>query len=163
MPPLPRGFSIGAFDAALATSAKHRHAFACISEVDNAVAAVTHTLDAYREIGVAPSDVREAVIFYHGTAVLSAYDDDVWTRYVVPAKILLKRPVPAKKIPSPAFVCNLATHGFASHVASTLRLDERAVYDDMVSHLLPAAMLVPAGVWAIHAIAERGYTMLQYA
>jgi hypothetical protein len=163
MPPLPRGFSIDAFDAALVTPAKHRHAVACISEVDNAVAAMTHTLGAYREIGVAAPDVRQALIFYHDTAVLSAYDDEVWKNYVVPSKILTKRPVPARSIPSPSFVCNLATHGFASRLAKALNLDERSVYEDMVGHLLPAAMLVPAGVWAIGAIAERGYTMLQYA
>jgi hypothetical protein len=163
MPPLPRGFSIAAFDAALATPAKHRHAFACISEVDNVVPAVTHTVAAYGEIGVASSEVRTAVVFYHGTAILSAFDDEVWKKYVVPAKTLAKRPVAARTIPSPAFVCNLATHGFASHFADALHLRADEVYEDMVSHLLPAAMLVPAGVWAIAAIEERGYTMLQYA
>jgi hypothetical protein len=160
MPPLPRGFSIAAFDAALATPAKHRHAFACISEVDNAVGAMTHTLGAYREIGVAAADVRQALIFYHDVAILSAFDDQVWKKYVVPSKTLTKRPVLARNIPSPAFVCNLATHGFASRLAEVLHLREVDVYEDMVAHLLPAAMLVPAGVWAI---AERGYTMLQYA
>ena len=163
MPPLPRGFSIEAFNGALATPAKHRHAFACISESDNAIAATVNTLDAYREIGVAASDVHQIVVFYHGPAILSAFDDEVWTRYVVPSKTLTKRPVPAGKVPSPTFACNLATLGFASHFAQALHLHKRDVYEDMVAHLLPVAMLVPAGVWAISAIAERGYTMLQYA
>ena len=79
--------------------AKHRHAFACISEADNAVAAVTHTIDAYREIGVTTDEVRAAVVFYHGTAVLSAFDDEVWKRYVVPSKTLTKRPVLAATFP----------------------------------------------------------------
>ena len=163
MPPLPRGFSLSAFEAALATSARHRHAFACISEVDNAIPAATHTVEAYREVNVPPSDVRTVLVFYHGTAVLSAFDDAVWTKYVVPSKTVTKRPVPARNVTAPVFACNLATHGFAFHFAQTLHLDERSVYEDMVAHLLPVAMLVPAGVWAIAAIAERGYTMLQYA
>lgn len=162
MPPLPRGFSMDAFNAALATSAKHRHAYACVSEVDNAVAAITHTLGAYREVGVAAPDVRQALVLYHDTAILSAFDDEVWKKYVIPSKILLKRPVLARNVPSPAFACNLATLGFASRLAKILNLDEHSVYNDMVAHLLPVAMLVPAGVWAIAAIAERGYTMLQY-
>lgn len=134
-----------------------------MSETDNAIAAATHTLDAYREIGVAASDVRQALVFYHGTAILSAFDDEVWKKYVIPAKTLTKRPVLARNVPSPSFVCNLATHGFAAHFADALHLREHDVYEDMVAHLLPVAMLVPAGVWAISAIAERGYTMLQYA
>jgi len=162
-PPLPQGFTLAAFDAALATTAKHRHLFACISDARDAMMAVSHTSDAYREIGVAASDVHAAVVFYHGTAVLSAFDDGIWTRYVVPSKTLGKRPAGVRELTAPTFVCNLATHGFASHFAQQLKLDEKAVYADMVSHLTPPAMLVPAGVWAVHAVEERGYTVLQFS
>lgn len=129
----------------------------------NALGAAVHTVDAYREIGVAVAEVRTAMVFYHDVAVLSAFDDVVWTKYVVPAKVLAKRPVLARNVPTPTFACNLATHGFASRLAEALHLRADAVYLDMVAHLLPAAMLVPAGVWAIGAIVERGYTMLQYS
>jgi pimeloyl-ACP methyl ester carboxylesterase len=61
------------------------------------------------------------------------------------------------------FVCNLATHGYASRFAKQLHLSAKDVYEDLASHLIPNAMLVPAGVWAIHAIQERQYTLLQFS
>jgi hypothetical protein len=59
------------------------------------------------------------------------------------------------------FVCNNATKGFAAHIAHRLRLQPAKVYSDLAAHLVPNAMLVPAGVWAVHAIQERRYTLLQ--
>jgi hypothetical protein len=59
------------------------------------------------------------------------------------------------------FVCNNATQAFAHYVASHLKKPAAAVYDDLVTHLVPNATLVPAGVWAVHAIQERKYTLLQ--
>jgi hypothetical protein len=59
------------------------------------------------------------------------------------------------------FACNNATKGFAGYIARTLKLDPLAVYRDLASHLVPNAMLVPAGVWAVPAIQERLYTYQQ--
>lgn len=59
------------------------------------------------------------------------------------------------------FVCNNATKYFAGYAASRLKLDPLAVYANMASNLVPNAMLVPAGVWGIHAVQERHYTYLQ--
>ncbi len=59
------------------------------------------------------------------------------------------------------FVCNNATKYFAGYTASKLKLDPLAVYANMASNLVPNAMLVPAGVWGIHAVQERHYTYLQ--
>jgi hypothetical protein len=59
------------------------------------------------------------------------------------------------------FVCNNATRGFARYIAGYLKKPSVQVYDDLVAHLVPKASLVPAGVWAVHAIQERRYTLLQ--
>jgi intracellular sulfur oxidation DsrE/DsrF family protein len=59
------------------------------------------------------------------------------------------------------YVCNNATHGFANFIAKTLKHDATAVYKDMAAHLVPNAMLVPAGVWAVHAIQEQRFTLLE--
>jgi hypothetical protein len=59
------------------------------------------------------------------------------------------------------FVCNNATRGLANIVGTTLRKSPDDVYGDLSRHLVPNAMLVPAGVWAVHAIQEQRFTLLQ--
>lgn len=56
------------------------------------------------------------------------------------------------------YVCNRATSGLAKFAAQQRKLDPVAVYKDFVAHLVPNAMLTPSGIWALHAIEERGYT-----
>ncbi len=183
---LPSGFQFGVFDAALATPAKQKHLFACITEASVALTAVRTTLNAYHVLGVPAADVQPVVVFYHGVAVLSAFDDAMWTRYVMPTNSALASDLKEKITGNPLmkkkggawdssipalvasantrfFVCNLATHGYASRFAKQLHLSAKDVYEDLASHLIPNAMLVPAGVWAIHAIQERQYTLLQFS
>ena len=59
------------------------------------------------------------------------------------------------------FVCNNATKGFAAYMARKLKLNATDVYAEMATHLVPNAMLVPAGVWAVHSIQEHKYTYMQ--
>ena len=59
------------------------------------------------------------------------------------------------------FVCNNATEGFARYVARHLNKSAVSVYENLVAHLGPNTILVPAGVWAVHAIQERRYTVEQ--
>ena len=59
------------------------------------------------------------------------------------------------------FVCNNAALGTASMVAKALGKPFDAVYGDFAHHLVPNALMVPAGVWAIHAIQEQRFTLLQ--
>jgi hypothetical protein len=183
---LPRGFQLGVFDAALATPAKQKHLFACITEASVALTATRSTLNAYHVLGVPAADVQPVVVFYHGVAVLSAFDDAMWGCYVVPTQSapasdskekITGNPLMKKKggdwdssIPALVasanvrfFVCNLATHGYAARFAKRLHLSAKDVYEDLANHLIPNAMLVPAGVWAIHAIQERQYTLLQFS
>ncbi len=59
------------------------------------------------------------------------------------------------------FVCNNAALGTASMLAKALGKPFDTVYSDLAHHLVPNALLVPAGVWAIHAIQEQRFTLLQ--
>jgi len=59
------------------------------------------------------------------------------------------------------FVCNNAALGTASMVAKALGKPFDTVYSDFAHHLVPNALMVPAGVWAIHAIQEQRFTLLQ--
>ena len=59
------------------------------------------------------------------------------------------------------YACNRAVGGLAHAVAKFHKLDARTVYTDFSAHLVPNAMLVPAGVWGVHAVQERGFTLLQ--
>ena len=59
------------------------------------------------------------------------------------------------------FVCNNAALGTASMVSKALGKPFETVYGDFAHHLVPNAMLVPAGVWAVHAIQEQRFTLLQ--
>ena len=58
------------------------------------------------------------------------------------------------------YMCNHATEGVASIVARKLGKNASDVYETMKTHLVPNAMLVPAGVWAVHAVQEKRYTLL---
>lgn len=59
------------------------------------------------------------------------------------------------------FVCNNATQGFARFIAGRLKQPPSTVYQHLTAHLVRNASLVPAGVWAVLAIQERRYTLLQ--
>ncbi len=59
------------------------------------------------------------------------------------------------------FVCNNAAHGFAGVIADELALKADDVYRNLSFHLVANAMLVPAGVWAVHAVQEHRFSLLQ--
>ncbi|MDE2481975.1 MAG: hypothetical protein KGN02_07275 [bacterium] len=59
------------------------------------------------------------------------------------------------------YVCNNALMGMSDEIAKLLGREHATVYDALARDLIPNGMLVPAGVWAVHAVQERGYTLLQ--
>ena len=191
--PLP--FDLAAFDAALETSAPHKHLFAATKlESGLVLGQMRGTLKAYAEIGTPLTDVRPAAVFYHGGSIMLAFDDAAWNAYFIPMQPKTaaganeyskdfatvwdgqKRGNPCLHKTGSAddtsiegltqdgarfFVCNNAAKGFAGFIARALKKSPLEVYRGMVAHLLPNAMLVPAGVWAVHAVQERHYTLLQ--
>jgi intracellular sulfur oxidation DsrE/DsrF family protein len=59
------------------------------------------------------------------------------------------------------FVCNNALRSYSSAVATEFGKSPVDVYGDLTSHLADRATIVPAGVWAIHALQERRFTVLE--
>jgi hypothetical protein len=185
--PALAGFDLKAFTALLAGPQTHKHGFTA-TEINGGevFAAIRNTLNAYRDVGVAWSDVSPVTVFYHGYSVMLGFDDTIWDQYVTPyfatlqpgkggqAQFASVLKAGAKGNPSSAdmhalvadasarfFVCNNATHGMASLIGKALGKSPNDVYSDLTQHLAPNALLVPAGVWAIHAIQEQHFTLLQ--
>lgn len=59
------------------------------------------------------------------------------------------------------FVCNNALSGVSQTLARQTKKHATDVYTDLSAHLVPNATIVPAGVWAVHAIQEKKYTLLE--
>lgn len=187
-------FDLERFTELLEGAQSHKHLFASV-EIDGGevFGAMRNTLNAYRDVGTALSDVFPVAVLYHGPAILLGFDDWIWDRYVIPfaqknqANRLGKqiasvrrgsdRGNPCLRAQGGAddssiraliadtgayfFICNNAAHGMAGFFARSLGKPEDVVYADLTKHLVPNAMLVPAGVWAIHAIQEQRFTLLQ--
>ncbi len=59
------------------------------------------------------------------------------------------------------FVCDNALRNYASSVATEFEKNPVDVYGDLTNNLVRGATIVPAGVWAVHALQERNFTLLQ--
>ncbi len=59
------------------------------------------------------------------------------------------------------YICNNAAVGLSETIAKVLDRPQASVYDALTNDLIPNGMLVPAGVWAVHAVQEHGFTLLQ--
>jgi intracellular sulfur oxidation DsrE/DsrF family protein len=55
-------------------------------------------------------------------------------------------------------VCGMSTRAYAGTVARAMGGEAAAIYDDLASHLVPNAHLVPAGIVAVNRAQERGYS-----
>lgn len=187
-------FDLEAFNALLDGAQAHKNLFTAVQiEGGEVFSAMRNTLNAYRDVDVDWSDVLPVAVLYHGFAILLAFDDLIWNRYVIPFSGKLKHGNGAAQIASVRkldvggnpclreqggdgdtsirslvadagarfFVCNNAALGVASMVARSLGKPYDEVYADFAHHLVPNATLVPAGVWAVHAIQEQRFTLLQ--
>ncbi len=78
----PLHFDVAAFDAALATTAEHRHLFAT-TKIDGGLVfgQMRGVLDDYKEIAVSATGVRPVGVFYHGPSVVLGFDDAMWNEY----------------------------------------------------------------------------------
>ncbi len=186
----PFRFDLAAFDAgAAAKTAAHRHMFAAHKIAGGQVLDTIKTvIDAYVSVGTAASSVATAAVLYHGASIALAFDDSVWHELLVPA--IAHAPAGFKDDVAPyksakgnpfrqthdadagsvetlaaggtrLYVCNHAAAGFAQFVARANGITAPEAYARFVKGLLPGASLVPAGVWAVCALQERGYTYEQ--
>lgn len=182
-------FDLAAFDAATSKDVKHRHMFASTKlQGGDVLDAVTSTQDAYALVGEPAASMLMAVVLYHGPSIGMAFNDQIWRELLVPAigkvpermrpdladyKDAKGNPFLKSSKPDEAsverlvstgtlfFVCNNAVQGFSRLFARMTNTTPLAVYKRLAGGLVPGASLVPAGVWAVHALQERHFTYLQ--
>jgi intracellular sulfur oxidation DsrE/DsrF family protein len=153
--------------------------------------AMANVLNAYEtSLGEKPASVISAAVFYHGTSVGLGFNDRVWNELLIPAIPKMPKRVTADLPPlkvgdgnqwlhkpkNGAFdssietlasrgaiflVCNNATTAFAYALAKVLGQPATDVYARLAGGLVPNAVLVPAGVWAVHALQEAHFTYQQ--
>jgi len=152
---------------------------------------MTNVLDACDgALGEKPVSATSAAVLYHGTSLALGFNDVVWNEMFAKALPKLAPSIRADiadlkagdgnqwlhkpkvgdydasidtlgKRGAVFFLCNNATTGFARSLATALGIAPAAAYAKLTTNLVPHAMLVPAGVWAIHALQEAHFTYQQ--
>lgn len=183
-------FDLRAFFATANRPTKHRHLFAS-TQIDSGevLYAMLNTKRAYAQMGVKPTDVHLAAVLYHGLSIAMAMNDETWNKLIIPG--LTPRPkwlkknfpdvilgagnpyflsaletddagvAPLSAIGTSFFICNNALRAMARTLASKLGLTHVQTYRGLTAGLPVSATVVPAGVWAIHALQEQRFTLLQ--
>lgn len=148
--------------------------------------AMTNTLDAYeRNLGEDPVSATCAAVLYHGSAIALGFNDVVWDELLYPAlpelpatfrddlgKLVKGGGNPYLHKPASAgydgsierlvergsafLVCNNALSGVARQLADALGIAPATAYAKLANNLVPSGLIVPAGVWAVHALQEQG-------
>jgi hypothetical protein len=152
---------------------------------------MTNVLDACDgALGEKPVSATAAAVLYHGTSLALGFNDVVWNEMFAKALPKLAPSIRADlaglkagdgnqwlhkptfgdydasidtlgKRGAVFFLCNNATTGFARSLATALGMTPAAAYAKLTGNLVPHAMLVPAGVWAIHTLQEARFTYQQ--
>ncbi len=179
-------FDLDALMARLNEPAKHKQVFASPRIADGDVLSyMRNSLEAYETgFNQGPGSLRVAAVFY-GRGVALAVDDAAWTKYAI-ADMMKKA---GESIAHPErggnpywhapegetsletlaargaiyMACNNALKGLAKRLAATAAgaPGQEDVYADLRAHLIPGAILVPAGVAAINAAQEARFTLFQ--
>ncbi len=178
-------YDFAAIEARLALPARHRQVFAVPRVADGIVfGMMRNSLIAYEEtMREGPGALHVAAVFY-SVGVPLGLDDDVWRRYRI-AEASARRGEPRRhgdgnpflhdekrsigtlvQRGASFFVCDnalgeLAT--FLTAVAGTTSVDAATVRADLRRHLIPRALLVPAGVATLSAAQEARFTYAQGA
>jgi intracellular sulfur oxidation DsrE/DsrF family protein len=184
-------FDVDAFDATLKRPAKHHHLFAAKSSKNGDVFATMRTVvTAYTSYGAQAVDVFPVAVIYHFAIVL-AFNDVIWNDVLIPslskAPQIMRDDLGTPKagggnpylhkdasdkddasiegliadVKPWFFVCNNALRGFAQQLAKGSGSSAASTYSHIAKNLVPNTTIVPAGVWAVHAVQERGFTLLQ--
>jgi intracellular sulfur oxidation DsrE/DsrF family protein len=142
-------------------------------------------------LGVPLAQVYLVGVLYRVEPVAIAFNDDVWNEAIIPAlphvspairsnfesvrvtsgNPFLYRPPGSSGDDASVeslvgrgatfCVCANATLQLANFIGSALHRDPQTIYQLFVSNLVPGSVLVPTGVWAIHALQEAHFTYLQ--
>jgi hypothetical protein len=127
--------------------------------------------------GSGESDASVVVVLRH-SAVPLLYNDAMWSKYPVGSltktvdpktKASARRNTFYRKLdkdgkPSgdekPSATIDLATRGFAYEIAQKTKQNERSIYEDLRSNLVPAATLMTTGIFATLLAQEAGCSFM---
>lgn len=173
-------FDQAAYNAVVTKAAKHKLGFGAMNSADGYITSVMQkVLDVWTDdLHTSPQDLHAIGIFYHWGAFLSL-NDDIWNLLL---EHRVKFPLFANTIaagkpnggnPYTAtlsllaqkganfLICNNALTGIAEDIARILKLDKVETIHRVRTSLIAGSLLVPAGIWAIGAIQEAGFTYQQ--
>jgi intracellular sulfur oxidation DsrE/DsrF family protein len=187
---VPFHFDRDAFAAILAKPYPHRQLITATTYAEGSLVPhyLNNSMHAYADPAgfAAGPDALHCVAVLYGPAIAMVLDDAAWQKYpigVLTSKDMekpLSRTAPdlPRKNPHIAevadlvahgvsfFVCNNAFSGLAAYLGKNAdgtdatREQVVAVHDDLASHFVAGASLVPAGVAAINAAQEARFTFL---
>ena len=177
----PAIYDFPAIDARLARQAKHRQIMAVNRVADGVVVGyMGHSMDAYESaMGEGPGAMHVGAVFY-GRGVILGLNDTMWKTYRLAEASKRRGDVLtvqgsdghpfasefAMLVRRGAFflVCDNALTDWATYLVTTAGFNDRtieAVHADLRAHLVPGAMLVPAGVAALNIAQEARFTYFQ--
>ena len=177
--PASSGFTFdqAGFATIVGKAAKHKLGFGAKEPSDADVADVMNVVVNVwqNDLGVADSDIHAVGIFYHVGAVL-AFNDALWNelfphreKLAMLAKTFASTKAGAgnpykaqlsalEKRGASFLVCNNAVTGIAHAIAHFEGKNPSETAKRFRASLIPGSLVVPAGVWAIGAIQEAGFT-----
>ena len=179
VPPSSSGFTFdqAGFAAIVGKAAKHKLGFGAKEPSDGDIGDVMAMVGTVwqKDLGVAVRDIHAVGIFYHVGAVLG-FNDALWNEiFPYREKIAMlsktfesteagagnpyKTQLDALAKRGASFlVCNNAITGIAHAIAHIEGKSPSATAERFRASLVPGSLVVPAGVWAIGAIQEAGFT-----
>lgn len=165
----------------LARPAKHRQVYATNRVADGIIVGyMKHVMDAYEvAYGEGPGAMHAAAVFY-GRGVVLGMSDEMWKTYRIVESVKRRGDVlgdtqtsgnpfsadfaELSKRGATFLVCDNALTDWATFLVTTAGFNDKtieAVHADLRTHLVPNALLVPAGVAALNQAQEAHFTFVQ--
>jgi len=123
---------------------------------------------------VTDADAQAVLVLRHA-AVPMVFSDAIWTKYEIGKRRKVKDDkgawvktnpyveslARARERGSIILGCNLAAMGIAASIARDTKQDIEAVRSEIRSNLVPGALLMPSGIFALHRAQEAGCTYMR--
>lgn len=152
--------------------------------------AMNNSMEAYSTfLKEGPGALQAVAVLYHGASIGLALSDAAWNTYFVPALAAAPESIrkdvgtvkhgsgnpylhaAGKSQDDPSveslaekgasfLVCHNALAGFSSMASETLKMPVEKVHAALLASIVPAAIVVPAGVMAVNACQEAKFTYI---
>ncbi len=165
----------------LARPAKHRQVYATNRVADGVVVGyMKHAMEAYEStMGEGAGALHPAAVFY-GRGVVLGLGNEMWRTFRIAESVKRRGDVLTEQTPAgnpfaadfaeltkrgaTLLVCDNALADWSTYLVTTAGFNDRtieAIHTNLRTHLLPGALLVPAGVAALNQAQEAHFTYLQ--